>query len=172
MDGELPGPPPAPRRSPSAWPRGWLSFESYLLVHDQRLDALYREGLLESDDLVFERQGDRQSPIQIKLSADLIQCRSGVRARVLKWMAVRDGLSGIEVLTVFYQYQAWRVAESGPSAPLVRYDQAHGRMHVHRFDAVAGEYVEDLDIDHIPRLDDFLREAVDIADAFDARVTP
>lgn len=170
MAGEFPGPHRASRR-PSAWPRGWLTFEQYQEVHYRCMEDLYREGLVDHDDLRFtETVGAGGEALKIRLSGQ-IECARGVSVRVLKWMDVRrDARARLEVISRYYQYHAWRPARGRRrEQALVRYDQAHGGLHRHVFDTAGHEVrSEPMDLDSIPRLDAFIREAVEIASEIDA----
>lgn len=128
------------------------------------MDVLVRDGVVETDDLVFDDVVDETTGeiVQVRLSGTVICCCTS-RVRVLKWMDTRpeDG-GGIEVITVYYQYQAWMPATSGRrEQSLVRYDQAHGgKPHRHQFDGLGREIRhEPLTLEAMPRLDAVVREA-------------
>ena len=150
--------------SPSAWPRGWLDYEEYKIVHSRYIAILYDEGIIATDDLVFEEVYDELTGAiaQVGLSGNVICC-CGAEVRVSKWMETRprrDG--GFDVRTVYYQYHAWwpKVGKKRQQA-LVRYDHAHGsKPHRHQFDP-AGRQVghEELALEMMPRLDAVIREA-------------
>ena len=72
-----------------------------------------------------------------------------------------------EVLSTFYQYHAWQPARGRTrEQSLIRCDQAHGEPHRHRFDAEGRAMAcETLTLDTFPRLDAFVREAWDLANA-------
>jgi len=131
------------------------------------MDVLFRDGVVEKDELTFDDVFDEVtgSIVQVRLSG-LVTCYGGASIKVLKWMDTRpeDG-GGIEVISVYYQYQAWQPATFGRrEQSLVRYDQAHGgRPHRHQFDARGQQLShEPLTFDTMPRLDAVIREAVDL----------
>jgi len=131
------------------------------------MDVLFRHGIVEADDLVFEEVFDDVTAeiVQVRLSGS-VTCCCGAKVKVLKWMDTRPETGGgIEVISVYYQYQAWLPATSGrrPQS-LVRYDQAHGgQPHRHQFDARGQEAThEPLTLDTMPRLDSVIREAADL----------
>jgi len=136
------------------------------------MSVLVREGVVEADDLVFEELYDDLTGqlIQVRLSGN-VTCYSGAKVRVLKWMETRARDGGVEVLTVFYQYQAWlpRVGRRREQ-PLVRYDQAHGgQPHRHEFDPLGKDVAhQNLTFETMPRLDAVIREAAGLAAAFDS----
>jgi hypothetical protein len=131
------------------------------------MEVLYRDGVVEDDGLLFnEVIADSGEMVKVRLAGEVICCR-GVRLRVLKWMDVRRNEGGaLEVLTVFYQYHAWRLrAGRKREQPLLRYDQAHGgEPHRHGYDRDGTEQpLEQLSLDTMPRLDAVIREATDLA---------
>jgi hypothetical protein len=135
------------------------------------MDSLRREAVVDRDTLVFEAVADPDSGavLKIRLSGEVI-CFGGLRVRVLKWMDARGAGRELEVLTVYYQYQAWlprRGARKEQS--VLRYDQAHGGTpHRHQYDR-HGDQVshEELTLDTMPRLDTVIREAVAIVAAYE-----
>jgi len=130
--------------------------------------ALYEEGIVEEDDLSFLLSRDLAGTlVKVKLEGEL-RCDLGVRIRVLKWMDARTTAAGrTEVLSTFYQYHAWQPARGRTrEQSLIRCDQAHGEPHRHRFDAEGRAMAcETLTLDTFPRLDAFVREAWDLANA-------
>jgi len=133
------------------------------------MDVLYREALIEADDLEFIEIEDRWGLLERVGLRGHIRCRKGVRIRVLKWMDVRqDSPAHPEVLTVFYQYHAWRPASDRKGQrTLLRYDQAHGEPHRHSYDALGREAgLTRLTLDAMPRLDEVIREVVALAEVF------
>lgn len=144
----------------SSWPRDWLSFDQYRLVHDRYLDVLYRDGYIDGHDLRFttyEQPGGRI--VQVSLDG-AIACADGVILMVTKYMDVRYSGQTPEVLSTYYRYHAMR-AESG--LPVIRYDCGHDHLHYHRFGPDGREVRRDpLDLERMPRLDAVVREAVDL----------
>lgn len=152
----------------SGWPRDWLDFDDYQDVHQRYMEVLYREGIVEDDDLTFTLSFDPTGQVvKVKLEGQAV-CAYGARVRVLKWMDVRPrGDDRIEVLSTFYQYHAWRPARGRQrEQALLRCDQSHGEPHRHRFDSVGRQMgCEPLTLDTMPRLDAFIREAWEAAAA-------
>lgn len=125
-----------------------------------------RDGYVESDSLSFtviHEPGGR--PVQVRLDG-VIHGAGGVAVEVTKFMDVRVDGPRIDVITTYYRYHAWRPGAPGES--IVRYDQAHGVPHCHRFrrDGKVAEVVT-LTLDAMPRLDEVVREAVDTARTWD-----
>lgn len=162
---------PSADPSPSAWPRGWLDYEEYKLVHSRYLAILYDEGVIATDDLIFEEVYDETTGAiaQVGLSGS-VTCACGAKVRVSKWMEtnLREG-GGFDVRTVYYQYHAWwpKLGKKRQQA-LVRYDQAHGsEPHRHYFDPTGRQIShERLTLDTMPRLDAVIREAAALVTAF------
>jgi hypothetical protein len=104
----------------------------------------------------------------VRLSAR-VTCFGGANVRVLKWMEVRYVNGVAEVMTVFYQYQAW-LPQPGRrrEQTLVRYDEAHrGTPHRHEHDRSGHQVAHDeLTLEAMPRLDSVIREAAAMAAAF------
>ena len=158
-------------RAPSAWPRGWLDYDEYLQVHVRCMQRLYDEGVVQSDDLTFTERKDGRTLVEVELAGERVQCAHGVCVRVLKFMEVRDIAGYPQVRSSFYQYHAWRPRAAGrmKEQPLVRCDQAHGGTpHVHEYDSDGQEVAyEEISFDDVPRLDDFIRGAVAMAQTID-----
>jgi hypothetical protein len=135
------------------------------------MQLLYDRGIVEDDDLTFTASTDaRGAIVKVKLEGE-VTLSFGARARVLKWMDARPGQAGgTEVLSTFYQYHAWRPRRGAVrEQALLRYDQAHGEPHRHRFDPGGKEMgCEVLTLDSMPRLDAFIREVWEIAAALGA----
>ena len=163
MAHEVPRPEPPPG-SASAWPRAWIAYDEYRLIHDRYIEVLYREGIVESDNLVFTEVAEGRKLRQVHLEGEIV-CALGVRVRVSKWLDVRQATDGVEVLSTFYQYHAWRPrAGRRREQPLIRYDQAHEALHRHRFEPTGASLPpQALSLEAMPRLDAVVREAVEIA---------
>lgn len=131
--------------------------------------VLVRDGFVDADSLAFTLNRDPETGRVIQITLEgVIRCASGVAIEITKHMDVRDDGDGeLSVLSTYYRYHAWRPRQGGHS--LIRYDQAHGQAHCHRF-AANGEPDRHvmLTLDTMPRLDEVIREAVDIARAWDA----
>lgn len=131
------------------------------------MDVLVRDGFVESDSLVFTLLRSASGYVeQVRLDG-IIHCADGVALDVTKFMDVRYESGRMEVISTYYRYHAWRPGASGES--VVRYDQAHGQPHCHRFERDGRMSLQtQLTLDEMPRLDEVVREAVAIARGWDA----
>lgn len=160
-------------RTGSSWPRGWLDFDDYQVVHDRYLDVLIRDGFVESVHLNFTLLlGGDGAIAQVELRG-VVHCSDAVSVDVTKFMDTRYVSGRLEVISTYYRYHAWRPGRDGE--PLIRYDQGHDdpHPHYHRFDH-RGELIryDDLTFDTMPRLDAVIREAVDLARERDSAPSP
>lgn len=130
------------------------------------MDLLFDSGYVTSSRLVFiETRMPDGRILQVRLEGS-IECAPPVVVEVTKWMDVRY-VSGVpEVLSTYYRYHAWR--RDRRSRPVLRCDCAHGDAHIHRFDRFGGEEHQSITLDEVPRLDDFVYEAVDISRGWDS----
>lgn len=152
----------------SGWPRDWLDFDEYQLVHQRYLDVLLRDGFVESVALSFTRLRGADGAVNQVLLEGVIYCACDVAIEVTKFMDADVSDGRLRVISTYYKYHAWRPGRSGES--LIRYDQAHDARHphYHRFDP-KGHMVSyaDLSLEQMPRLDAVVREAVDLAREWD-----
>jgi hypothetical protein len=130
------------------------------------MDVLARDGYVEEDSLAFSTTSSNSGRVlEVRLEGRL-RCANDVQLDVTKVMDARQGASGPEVITTYYRYHAHRGQDG---TPVVRYDQAHGGPHCHRYarDGSESAYFI-LTLDEMPRLDEVVREAVEIARRWDA----
>ncbi|NUQ56001.1 MAG: hypothetical protein HUU14_08970 [Dehalococcoidia bacterium] len=155
--------PDEPEKHPRRRVPGWVSWEKYQVVHQHYMQLLYDEGVVSDDTLSFVETVESGEIVQVRLEGEVV-CASGVRVRVLKWLAAeRRTRNRIYVRTTFYQYHAWRLPAAGqpPAQSILRYDQAHGSgLHRHHFDP-AGKQVRHVEVspDAMPTLEEVIREA-------------
>jgi hypothetical protein len=159
--------PPAYSTGPrgSEWPRDWLDFDHYQVVHARYMDVLYRDGFVHSDSLAFTLFTLHGAVRQVSLEG-VICCSNDVDIEVTKYMDTRMSGRRLQVLSTYYRYHAYRPLKGG--GPVLRYDCAHDHLHYHRFDP-AGTQVryDSLAFADMPRLDSVVREAVDLVRAWD-----
>lgn len=151
----------------SRWPRDWLDFDRYLEVHTRYMEDLYRDGFVQSDELRFERSLHPDRSVKQVLLSGTVHCSNAVDIDVTKYMTARYEDGQLEVISTYYRYHAWRATPG--SEPLVRYDPYQtGEPHYHRFGPDGEPLIyEVLTLDAMPRLDAVIREAVDLARAYD-----
>ena len=162
MAGHLRQPEGAPEKR---WPRRWVSYERYRIVHENRLEALIREGVVVRDDTRFSETREAETATDAFLSGE-IETASGGVLHVLKRLVMRTRRGRTQVLTALYIYHAlvWR---DGEVVDLVRYDNSHGdtgALHRHVFDSAGRDLgKEPLALEELPPLSDVVREVEDRA---------
>ena len=152
----------AARQSRAKWAHDWHPYEDYKTVHAEHLHRLTDTGQVLRDRLSFReaRAGKELRSVNIR---GRIECASNVLVMVDKWLDVRRGRRGnYEVRGTSYSYHAW-IRGRGT---LVRYDTAHGFQGLHRHLIDPETHVETRDeiaLDDLPTLADFILEALDLA---------
>lgn len=126
---------------------------------------LLDEGLVEKDALDFEEIRTGRTLTAVIISGQVF-CMGGLIVRVNKQLDVRRSSSGYEVRGIDYDYHAWLPATG---QPVLRYDMAHEwlGLHVHVFDPATGkELTTRIELDDLPTLDGFIRQALERTKAF------
>lgn len=121
---------------------------------------LIDEGLVIQDHLVFEEVTEGRRLIQVHIVGQ-IECSHDLIIAVDKWLDVTRRRRQYVVQGSSYSYHAWL----RHSRHILRYDSAHGleRLHRHQFDFETGdEQVSQIQIDELPSLDEFIREALSL----------
>lgn len=130
------------------------------------MDALVRDGYVDSHSLRFMEIRAPEGHIeQVRLDG-VIHCSDGIAVEVTKFMDARQNGRRIEVISTYYRYHAWRPGGEGEF--VLRYDQAHGEPHCHRFSPDGEGLTASLTLDAMPRLDEVIRDAVDTVRAWAA----
>lgn len=149
------------------WRHDWFSYEQYQVVHRSYMDRLRDEGVVERDTLSFHESEDAEGELALVVLRGRVICSGEVVIRVdKKLMVKRDSHNRWVVKTRFYQYHAWRRNRAGRGRrDLLRIDNAHrARLHRHIFDSAGVETeVVDFELEQMPSLDEFIREAVELA---------
>lgn len=162
------------RRLPNAgtsaaatWAHDWFPYEQYQVVHQSYMDRLRDEGLVARDSLSFYESEDAAGELVLVVLRGRLVCSFDVLIRADKKMLVmRDAHNRYMVRTRFYQYHAMVRGRAGqPRRDLSRIDNAHeGHLHRHLFDGAGAELeTVELELDAMPTLDQFVRDAVSAA---------
>lgn len=147
-----------PSRKPNQWIHDWYPYHSYIDVHSSYMDRLADEGIVIHDHVSFIeiRQSDSLEFIQV---VGRLECADNLVVSVNKLLEVRFSPSRrLEVRGLDYSYHAW----TRNGCDVLRYDNAHGPLHRHAFDLrrCVEEGVSAIDLDSLPTLDEFVREAI------------
>lgn len=142
------------------WPRRWVSYERYRIVHENRIEALIREGVVVRDDTRFSETRKAETATDAFLSGE-IETASGGVLHVFKRLVMRTRRGRTQVLTALYIYHAL-VRRDGEVVDLVRYDNSHGdtgTLHRHVFDGAGRALGEEpIALEELPPLSGVVRE--------------
>ena len=142
----------------ASWPHDWLSYQTYVAVHDRCMEILYNEGLVIDGGFDFLEYGQPMQGVRIR---GRIRCKFGLTIEIDKQLEVD---SSTRVRGFDYSYHAW-IEETGQ--PILRYDSAHGLpdLHRHEFNLTTGQETRTpITLDGLPTLDGFIRQAVALAE--------
>jgi hypothetical protein len=141
-----------------------VSVNRYLAIHQGKMNAMYADGIIKSDDLVFEFADD---PVVTLIGT--VRFGTKVALRVKKFMLIEWHDRSDCLVTKRYSYQCHIVGQS--KSEIFRYDNYHddqpheghaGPHHVHIFDPpgreVLGSPFEMKEEDR-PLMDEIIREA-------------
>lgn len=142
------------------WPREWIAYERYRIVHESNVAALIAEGVVTDDDTHFSDTRHRGEVTQAFLRGAITTASGGV-LHVNKRLAVRTRRGRLQVLTALYNYHGL-ARRGGRLVDVVRYDNAHGdtgTLHRHVYDDEGRELgTEPVAPERLPPLDDVVRE--------------
>ena len=148
------------QRRNRAWKRGWFPYQRYVSIHQSSMDSLEAEGLVQRDTLTFREIRTPGGALAAVNLRGRIECCERIVIAVNKWLdtAINDW-SQLVVQGRSYSYHAW--VRARPRRDLLRYDDGHGELHRHFFDATGVEVgIQPVALDSLPRLDLLIREAV------------
>ncbi len=152
---------PEPRRTQGdRWPRRWIAYERYRVVHESSLEGLIAEGVVTVDGTRFIETQTLDGLARVDLIGH-IETASGGILHVSKRLAVRRRYGRWHVLTALYNYHA-RVVRNGGFVDVFRYDNAHGdagTLHRHIYDSDGTEIGEEpVRLDELPPLSRIVRD--------------
>ena len=141
-----------------------VSVNRYIAIHQGKMNALYKEGIIKSDDLVFDFADD---PIVMLTGA--IKFGSKVVLKVKKFMLIERHGNTDCLVTKKYSYQCHIAGRT--KSEIFRYDNYHednpheghgGPHHVHRFDPPGRQVLDspfEIREEDRPLMDEIIREA-------------
>lgn len=142
------------------WPREWIAYERYRIVHESNVAALIAEGVVTGDGARFSEHPERGAFTDAFLRGAITTANGGV-LHVNKRLAVRTRRGRPQVLTALYSYHG-RAARGGRLVNVVRYDNTHGdtgTLHRHVYDDEGRELgTEPVALERLPPLDGVVRE--------------
>ena len=126
------------------------------------MDSLANESIVLRNTLTFRELAHANGDLARVNLRGRIVCAERVVIAVNEWLAVRRGPTNrYQVLGESHSYHAFKRAS--PRVDILRYDDAHGPLHRHYFDAAGREIrVEAIELETLPRLDFVVREAVSL----------
>jgi hypothetical protein len=143
--------------------RDWHSLENYIHVHQRYLDN-FQTFIIRDDELRQPRFERRANRLEVVWDGTL-ECRCGIRLRVVKRQETQERKGRLYVRTVRYRYAAWRETSFGPEQIFV-YDNLHRQpghpdeFHRHVYSGKA-QTVEWVGRENWPFLSELLKQLYD-----------
>ena len=157
------------------WPRDWISWERYRILHENRIEALIREGIIVRNEVRFRDPHWVDGVLQARVEGEIGTASGGV-IHVLEWLAVRTRHGRPQVRATRYGYHGRVRVRGGGSVDVVRYDNTHGdtdTLHRHAFNDSGRDIgKEPLAPERLPPLGDIVAEVERHARRRRARRTP
>lgn len=152
--------PRTPGTQGERWPRSWISYERYRVIHERNLEALIAENLVTVDTTQFFSYREAGELEGVYLQGRVETAGGGV-LYVFKRLDVRIRHGRPQVLTNLYTYHA-RVRLEGGAVDVFRYDNTHGEvetLHQHVYDSDGNMIAkEPLPLEELPPLSRIVRD--------------
>ena len=157
MAQRLPDPPRPDRRQ---WPRNWIAYDRYRVIHENSIESLIAEGIVTGDDTQFRGRSQHGRLTQVDLRGAITTASGGV-LHVRNRLAVETRSGRPYVRTSLYRYHGLAPLR-GRMIDVFRYDNAHGdtgTLHRHVHDSEGAELGEEpLPLEDLPPLSRIVRD--------------
>ena len=142
------------------WPRRWIAYERYRIVHESSIESLIAEGIVSSDRTSFYDRVEAGRLARVLLTGR-IETVSGGILHIEKRLATQVRYGRPHVLTSLYAYHAQTMLTRG-AIDIFRYDNCHGpadTLHRHNYDGQGHELGEEpVSLEELPPLSRIVRD--------------